>query len=135
MITPAPARQSSPSSRRAAGAETVSAVRRRMVRGGLILVLVLALVDGVFGSRGIIENVRLRGRNAALSGSITALKTENAELIDEIRRLREDPSAIEELARGELDLMKDGELLIILKDVPAPPSAAGRTSASTAQAR
>ena len=113
----------------------MSAVRRRMVRGGLILVLVLALVDGVFGSRGIIENVRLRGRNADLSGSITALKTENAELIDEIRRLREDPSAIEELARGELDLMKDGELLIILKDVPAPPSAAGRTSASTAQAR
>ena len=75
------------------------------------------------------------GRNADLAASITALQTENADLIDEIRRLREDPSAIEELARGELDLMKDGELLIILKDIPAPPATAGRTSAATAQAR
>ena len=40
----------------------------------------------------------------------------------DIRRLREDPSAVEELAREELGLMKDGELLIILRDMP--PSAA-----------
>ena len=43
-----------------------------------------------------------------------------------IRRLREDPSAVEELAREELGLIKDGELLIILRDTP--PSTAQPSS-------
>jgi cell division protein FtsB len=108
-------------------------MRRRMVRGGLVLVLVLALVDGVFGARGLLENMQLRRRNADLETNIGGLHAENAALIDEIRRLREDPAAIEELARDELELMKDGELLIILRDVPAP-SQAGERASTTASA-
>ena len=46
----------------------------------------------------------------------------NDALTEDIRRLREDPSAVEELAREELGLIKDGELLIILRDTP--PAAA-----------
>ncbi len=108
-------------------------MRRRIVRGGLTLVLVLALVDGVFGARGLLENLQLKKRNAALQAAIETLDSENATLIDEIRRLREDPAAIEELARGELELMKEGELLIILRDTPAP--AGGTSRSSTAAAR
>ena len=33
------------------------------------------------------------------------------------RRLREDPSAIEEQARRELGLIKPGEVLFIVKDI------------------
>ena len=106
-----------------------------MVRGGLVLVLVLALVDGVFGARGLIENTQLRRRNAALAISIDDLHAENASLIDEIRRLREDPAAIEELARDELELLKDGELLIILRDAPLPPQSQHRTSTSAGVVR
>ena len=36
------------------------------------------------------------------------------------RRLREDPAAIEEIARRELGLIKPGERVFILKDVPLP---------------
>ena len=39
---------------------------------------------------------------------------------EEARRLREDPSAIEELARQELGLIKPGEKLFIVKDVVTP---------------
>ena len=42
---------------------------------------------------------------------------ENARLREEARRLREDPSAIEEIARRELGLIVPGEKLFILKDV------------------
>jgi len=89
-----------------------------MVRGGLGLVLVLAVVDGVFGERGLLSNVQLRQRNAGQQAVIDDLTSRNDTLTDEIRRLREDPSAIEELAREELGLIKDGELLIIMRDTP-----------------
>jgi cell division protein FtsB len=34
--------------------------------------------------------------------------------------LREDPNAIEELARRELGLIRPGETLFIIKDIPPP---------------
>ena len=52
----------------------------------------------------------------------------NDALTEDIRRLREDPSAVEELAREELGLMKDGELLIILRDTPPVGSPAVQRS-------
>ena len=108
-------------------------MRRRVVRGGMALVFVLALVDGVFGARGLIENTSLRKRNAHLATAIDEFRGGNEALIDEIKRLREDPAAIEELARDELELMKDGELLIILRDAPAserPRASAARSTPS-----
>jgi cell division protein FtsB len=93
-------------------------MRRRALRTMLGLVLVLAIVDGVFGERGVLANMHLRQRNARQQASIDELTAHNASLTDDIRRLREDPSAVEELAREELGLIKDGELLIILRDTP-----------------
>ena len=48
-------------------------------------------------------------------------RAENAHLADLARRLREDPDAIEEIARRELGLIKPGEKVFIVKDV-APPT-------------
>jgi cell division protein FtsB len=125
-------RQSSPArSRRAPGGDGVSAVRRRMVRTGLVLVLVFAVVDGVFGERGLLANMEVRRRIAVQQSAIDEMTTRNDALTEEIRLLREDPAAVEELAREELGLMKDGELLIILRDTPeaaAQPSKATRSS-------
>jgi len=45
------------------------------------------------------------------------LKQENAGLREQIRRLREDPEAIEAIARQDLGLMRPGEILVIVKDV------------------
>ena len=123
MSAPEPMRQSSPAKpRRAAGSDAVSAVRRRMVRTGLVLVLVFAVVDGVFGERGLLANMDVRRRIAVQQSTIDEMTRRNNAITEDIRRLREDPSAVEELAREELGLMKDGELLIILRDTP--PTAA-----------
>jgi cell division protein FtsB len=48
------------------------------------------------------------------------LRSENAALREEARRLREDPAAIEEIARRELGLMSPGEKLFIIRDVDPP---------------
>lgn len=105
-------------------------MRRRAVRGVLGLVLLLAVVDGVFGERGLLANTQLRQRNARERASIDELTARNDALTDEIRRLREDPSAVEELAREELGLIKDGELLIILRDRPSAPAVPPGATAS-----
>lgn len=103
-------------------------MRVRVTRGLLFLGLGVALVDGIFGQRGMIENVRLRARNDAVAASVEAVSAENAALREDVRRLIEDPSAIEELARRELGLIKKGELLVILRDAPAPPQPSATAS-------
>ena len=108
-------------------------MRRRLVRGALGIVLVLAVVDGVFGDRGVFANMEQRESLTTLQASIDELHAQNAALTDDIRRLREDESAVEELAREELGLIKDGELLIILRD--APEKAPASSSAPAAAAR
>ena len=49
-------------------------------------------------------------------------RAENARLREEVRRLEEDPAAIEEIARRDLGLIRPGEKLFIVKDLPAPPA-------------
>jgi cell division protein FtsB len=51
---------------------------------------------------------------------LTKARLENARLREEARRLREEPEAIEEIARRELGLIKPGETLFIIKDVEPP---------------
>jgi cell division protein FtsB len=80
----------------------------------------LAMVDGIFGQRGLIENRRLAARNVEMKAKVEALEADNQALTEESRRLKEDTAAIEDLARRDLGLLKDGELVVILRDVPAP---------------
>ena len=47
-------------------------------------------------------------------------RAENQWLREEARRLREDPSAIEEIARRDLGLIKPGEKVFIIKDIEPP---------------
>lgn len=135
MSTPESMRQSSPRPRRAAANDGVSAMRRRAMRTVMGLVLVLAVVDGVFGERGVLANMQLRQRNARQQASIDELTAHNEALTDDIRRLREDPSAVEELAREELGLIKDGELLIILRDTPESATTAKDARPATPTSR
>ena len=80
------------------------------------------LVDALVGDRGLLATMRARREYDELAATIARERVENAQLRDEARRLREDPSAIEEIARRELGLIKPGEKVFIVKDVtPAKP--------------
>jgi cell division protein FtsB len=99
--------------------------RTRLLNYALVFVTVVLVVDALVGDKGLLETVRARRQYADLAASLAQKRQENARLRDEIRRLREDPATIETLARGELGLMRDGEVLFIVKDVTGPGSSSG----------
>jgi cell division protein FtsB len=84
----------------------------------LLLVASVIVVDGLVGERGLLAILRARQDYDAMSATIARQRAENARLREVARRLREDPAAIEEIARRELGLIKPGERVFIVKDVP-----------------
>jgi cell division protein FtsB len=75
------------------------------------------LVDALVGERGLVATTRARHVSDELSGKVQRLRLENANLRASARRLREDPTTIELLAREELGLIRPGEVLVVLKDL------------------
>lgn len=75
------------------------------------------LVDGVVGDKGLLATLAAERRYEQLRSLVGSARIENAKLRQEARRLREDPTAIEELARRELGLLRPGEKLFIIRDV------------------
>ncbi len=84
----------------------------------LIVVAGAIIVDGLVGERGLLAMLRARHEYEVLSATIERKKADNARLREEARRLKDDPSAIEEVARRELGLIRRGERVFIVKDVP-----------------
>ena len=120
MTTPPSVRQSSVKLRRGKVGEPRRRVSRHVLQGLFAVFIMLALVDGLFGHRGLFENRRLRVANERTGASLEALRDENTALREDARRLKEDPAAVEERARRDLGLMKPGEVVVILKDVTSP---------------
>jgi cell division protein FtsB len=82
------------------------------------------LIDAFVGDKGLLEMVKKRAEYGGVAETLSRARTENAALREEIRRLREDPASIEDLARREHGLMKPGEKMFIIKDLD--PSATRR---------
>jgi cell division protein FtsB len=91
--------------------------RSRLLNYALGFVTIVLVVDALVGDKGLLDTMRARRQHAEISTAIGRLKQDNNRLRDEIRRYREDPSAIEALAREELGLMREGEVLFIVRDV------------------
>lgn len=115
--TPQPRSAKEPARRRREPAvQGNSQSRRKGVQVLLLFVTLVLAIDGLIGEKGLLESIRARRNHRELSGSIERLRAENAQLREEVRRLLEDPSTIESLAREELGLIRPGELLFIVKD-------------------
>jgi cell division protein FtsB len=95
--------------------------RGRRILGGLFFFVVCVLVvDALVGDQGLVATMRARKQYNQLAAELARIRNENAGLREEGRRLREDPAAIDEIARRELGLMSPGEKLFIIKDVADP---------------
>jgi cell division protein FtsB len=100
-----------------APAPVVSSRGRRIIRSLLLFVACVLVVDALIGERGFVQALRAGREYAEASASLERLRQENGRLREEVRRLSEDPSAIEAVARRELGLIRPGEVLVIVKDV------------------
>jgi cell division protein FtsB len=109
---------SKPAPRRRAPTPKQPTRNRKIVHLLLLFVASVIVVDGLVGDRGLLAMLRARHEYDQLSATIAKQRAENARLRETARRLKDDPSAIEEIARRELGLIKPGERVFILKDIP-----------------
>ena len=97
---------------------------RRGQRTLLMSIAVLVsfmVIDAFVGDRGLAALVRTRQQHKELAREVALKQAENGRIRERIRRLSgADPAAIEEIARRELGLIKPGERLFIIHDVPSP---------------
>ena len=91
--------------------------RGRIVRYLIIAVGCVLIIDALVGDRGLLAMVKARQQYRSLETSLVRSREENAQLREQARQLREDPLAIEDIARRELGLIRPGEKLFIIKDV------------------
>jgi cell division protein FtsB len=91
---------------------------RRVVHVLLLFVASVIVLDALVGDRGLVAMLRARHEYDELSAAVARQRAENTKLRETARRLKDDPSAIEEIARRELGLIKPGERVFIVKDVP-----------------
>jgi cell division protein FtsB len=78
---------------------------------------IVLMVDAIVGDRGLLAQRRASREYEALTRALELKRMENARLQEEARRLKSDPTAIEELARRELGLIRPGEKVFIVKDL------------------
>ena len=80
-------------------------------------------VNVIMGDRVSIYSLKVYWETAReherLVHEIEQLRRDNRQMRNQARRLREDPAAIEALARRELGLIRRGEILFLLADGPA----------------
>jgi len=93
---------------------------KRLVRVVLLWMGAAIAVAGLVGDRGLVGVWRARRQSQDLTRQINQLRDENKALREAARRLREDPATIEDLARRELGLIRPGEKLFIIRDLPTP---------------
>ena len=100
------------------GGERERARRGRLRAGAVALAAVAALlvIEALVGNRGVLAMRRATRQQEALAASLDRTRAENERLREEIRRVKDDPARLEELAR-ELGLIRPGETLFIVKDV------------------
>ena len=80
----------------------------------LILVLLLFLVFGFFtffGDKGIIHLLRLQQEWSRIKEANAKIEEENRKLREEVKRLQYEKRYIEEIARKELGMVKEGEVI------------------------
>ena len=111
---------SEPLRRKRVVAAPPSTLQRRMINLVLVFVAVVLVVDALVGEKGLMESMRARREYRQLELSLESLRRENARMREEVRRLEDDPSTIEAVAREELGLIRDGEVLVIVKDEKPP---------------
>ena len=93
-----------------------SSAGRRTVHFLLMFVTLVLVADAVVGEKGLVESVRARRQYREVAAALESKRRENGRLRETVRRLRDDPGAIESLAREQLGLIRPGEVLFIIKD-------------------
>jgi cell division protein FtsB len=90
-----------------------------------VLLALLLLGFALFGDRGILRALQAGRQKAALQEEVRQLEAVNAELRREIESLRNDRRYLEAIARKELGMVKDDELVYQFRSVQKTTTTTG----------
>ena len=90
--------------------------RRRVVSYVLFAGALILMVNALVGQNGYLAGIRARREYNAVMGDLKKLQQQNEQLREQARRLKDDPTAIEDAARRDLGLIRPGETLVIVRD-------------------
>jgi cell division protein FtsB len=85
-------------------------------------------VNALIGERGLSETFRARREFRQAVAELSRLQYENAALTNTIQRLKHDARTIEGVARAELGLIRQGEILVTVKQPPQTTTAASMSA-------
>ena len=80
----------------------------------LVFILIFLLIVGIFsffGEKGIFNLLRIQKEVARIKEKNAKLEEENRKLREEVKHLQTDRRYIEEIARKELGMVKEGEII------------------------
>ncbi len=84
----------------------------------------LLVAHALIGERGLSSAFATWRAHRLLTAQVSALRVENVRLRRVTERLRGDLATIEAVAREELGLIKPGETVFVIRDVPRSPDRA-----------
>lgn len=99
---------------------------RKHLRELIVVAFCLLVVHDVFGEHGLIAMRRTQKEAQQIRREIQRLDEENRALQVRAKALKNDPRAIERVAREELNLAKPGELIFKLPQAPNDPANPGQ---------
>jgi cell division protein FtsB len=89
-----------------------SGLKRKALALALFLILAASVLNALFGERGVLGLLEAQRNYQALLADVESLENNNQRLIAEIDRLRNDPMAIERIAREVLGMVRAGEIVV-----------------------
>jgi cell division protein FtsB len=102
-------------------AESAKSMLRAYGRTLLILLVVLLVMDNIFGTHGFLAMRHTQKEIELVKKDLDRLHQENLQLGEQVKALKTDPQLIEKIARDELGLARPGEVII---RIPQPPQGA-----------
>jgi cell division protein FtsB len=93
---------------------------QRVFTGVVVALAVIVMGDALFGDRGLVTLTHKQQELDRQYAAVARQKAKVDKLKEQVRRFTEEPSAIEERARRDFGLVRRGEKLIIIRDVPSP---------------
>lgn len=91
--------------------EPATAGNKNLITIWLLIIILLMLGYAVFGERGVIRIIKAERQKETLEQQLATLQQQQQELRAEIDRLKHDKDYWEQLARENLGMVREGELI------------------------
>jgi cell division protein FtsB len=93
--------------------------RRKVIAYALYGAAFILIVNALVGDSGYLATLSGKGEQDRVTRELAAIRLENRALQEKVERLKNDPAAVGEAAREKLNMIKPGEVMVVIKDPPA----------------